>query len=280
MMEHHLILEPGRKKSHYWRDLWHFRELFFFLTWRDVAVRYKQTLLGVGWAVIQPLITMLIFTVIFGRIAKLEEQTSVPYGILVLTGVLPWQLFTTILNNGSTSLVASARLFTKVYFPRLLIPFSVVGVALLDFAISIGLFLAICAGYAVMQDSPILFSPRLLLLPFLVLFTCASAMAVALWFATLNVRFRDFRIIMPFVVQFGVFITPVGYSSKLMENYPLLTWLNPMAQVIDGFRWALLGAETTLTLPKMLVSILLVGILLWGAIRYFRSVEDRLADVV
>lgn len=275
-----LVIEPGQKKNRYWRDLWDYRELFFFLTWRDVAVRYKQTLLGVGWAVFQPLISMVILTIVFGTIARLDQQTTVPYSFLVLTGVLPWQLFTSVLNAASNSFVASSRLFTKVYFPRLLIPMSVVGVSLVDFLISFGLLLVIALFYMIFSEPVLFVSPRLLLLPVLVVFASLTALSVAIWFATLNVKYRDFRIIMPFVVQFGVFLTPVGYSSSVMERFPWLLILNPMAQVIDGFRWALLGQETSLTPFKILVSFCMVGLILWSGILYFRKVEDRLADIV
>lgn len=280
MSANHLVIEPGQKKVRYWRDLWEYRELFFFLTWRDVAVRYKQTVLGIGWAVLQPLISMIILTVVFGTIARLDQQTSVPYSFLVLTGVLPWLLFTTILNSASNSFVASARLFTKVYFPRLIIPLSVVGVALLDFIISFGLLLIIALGYWVFAEPVLVISPKLLLLPLFVLFAVLTSLSIALWFATLNVKYRDFRIIMPFIVQFGVFLTPVGYSSTIAERFPLLMILNPMAQVIDGFRWALLGQETTLSLFKISVSFIMVLLILISGVVYFRRVEDRLADIV
>ncbi|MGF1571616.1 MAG: ABC transporter permease [Sumerlaeia bacterium] len=280
MTSNPLVIEPGQKKTRYWWDLWEYRELFFFLTWRDVAVRYKQTLLGIGWAVFQPLISMIILTVVFGSIARLDDQTNVPYAFLVLTGILPWQLFTTILNAASNSLVASSRLFTKVYFPRLLIPISVVGVALVDFLISFALLLIMALGYLVFADGVLLISPRLLLLPVPIVFACITALSIAIWFATLNVKYRDFRIIMPFVVQFGVFLTPVGYSSSVVERFPLLLILNPMAQIIDGFRWVLLGQESNLDPYKLTVSFCMVGLILWSGILYFRRVEDRLADVV
>lgn len=277
---HQIILESGQKNRRYWKDIWRYRELFYFLAWRDIAVRYKQTFLGVAWALVQPLASMLVLTFVFGYLAGMNSNSSVPYPLLVLTGVLPWQFFVSILNASSQSLVSSSRLFTKVYFPRLIIPFSVTGVALVDFLISVFLLICFVSGFVFFTDYIFDIRWQLFFLPVFLLLAALTALSLGIWFATLNVKYRDFRIIIPFIVQFGVFITPVGYSSQAAERFPLLTILNPMAQVIDGFRWTILGEETSLSFLRILISLTMVLLILWSGISYFRRVENRMADVI
>jgi len=269
-----LIIEPGRGLKHYWRDLWAYRELFYFLAWRDIAVRYKQTVIGVAWSLIRPFLTMVVFTVVFGKLAKLPSGNA-PYPILVFAAMLPWQFFSNALNASSESLVGSANMISKVYFPRLAIPTSSVIVSFVDFLLSFAILLVLMVWY---QFIP---SWRMVTLPFLTLLAFGAAMGVGLWFASLNVKYRDFRFIVPFVVQFGVYLSPVGFSSSIIPpKWRLLYSLNPMVGVIDSFRWAIIGGESNLYLPGFLLSIGLVMVLLSSGIWYFRKTERTFADVI
>jgi lipopolysaccharide transport system permease protein len=269
-----IVIEAGRTERQYWRDLWRYRELFYFMAWRDILVRYKQTSLGVAWAIIQPLLVMLIFTVVFGRIAKLPSG-GVPYPILVLSALLPWQFFSQALGNASTSLIVGANLVSKIYFPRLVIPTSAVITSFLDFAIS-GVFLAIMmAWYRFTPDW------RVVTVPFFCLLAFGAAMGMGLWFAALNVKYRDFRYVVPFVLQVGLYISPVGFSSEVIpERWRLLYSLNPMVGVIDGFRWSLLGEPTEVYLPGLAISVVSITILLASALWFFRRTERTFADVI
>lgn len=268
------IIEPGRGLKHYWRDLWKYRELFYFLAWRDISVRYKQTVIGVAWSVIRPVLTMIVFTIIFGKIAKLPSN-GVPYPILVFAAMLPWQFFANALSESSNSLISNAQMISKVYFPRLAIPASSVIVSFVDFLISFGILLLLMVWY---QFWP---NVRMLALPLLTLLAFGAAMGAGLWFASLNVKYRDFRYIVPFVVQFGVYVSPVGFSSDLVpEKWRLLYSLNPMVGVIDGFRWAILGGDAQIYLPGFLLSIALVILLCASGIWYFRKTERTFADVI
>ena len=268
-----LIIEAGRAEAHYWRDLWRYRDLFYFLAWRDLLVRYKQTVFGVLWAVLRPLLTMAIFVVIFGRVAGLPSD-GVPYALLVLGGMLPWQFFATALADSSSSLVANANLITKIYFPRIILPASSVIVALVDFAITLGLMVVVMAWYRYLP--PV----RIVLLPVFVLLALVSALGPGLIATALNVKYRDFRYIIPFVVQVGFYLSPVGFSSSLVpEQWRLLYSLNPMVGVIDGFRWAILGAGH-LYWPGLLLSIGLTLLLLASGFWYFRKTERTFADVI
>ena len=268
-----LVLEAGQGLSHYWRDLWAYRELFFFLAWRDVAVRYKQTVIGVAWAIIRPVLTMIIFTIIFGRIAELPAE-GVPYPILVYAALLPWQLFANALSESSNSLISNAQMISKVYFPRLAIPFSSVVVSFIDFAIAFVILVALMLGY---QFAP---TWKVIVLPLFILLACAAALGAGLWMAALNVKYRDFRYIVPFIVQFGLYVSPVGFSSSVVPaEWRLLYALNPMVGVIDGFRWAVLG-NTALYWPGFLLSTGLVLGLLVSGLWYFRQTERTFADVI
>lgn len=269
-----LIIEAGRTERQYWRDLWRYRELFYFLAWRDILVRYKQTAIGIGWALIRPFLTMIVFTVVFGRIAKLPSE-GVPYPILVFSAMLPWQFFANALSESSNSLIANANLLSKVYFPRLIVPTSAVIVSFIDFLISGMILLGLMAWYNFVPNW------QILTLPFFILIAFAAAMGAGLWLAALNVQYRDFRYVVPFIVQFGLYISPVGFSSKIVpEQWRLWYSLNPMVGVIDGFRWAILGQETRLFTNGFVISLGLVLLLLITGISYFRKMERTFADVI
>jgi lipopolysaccharide transport system permease protein len=269
-----LVIEAGRTERHYWRDLWRYRELFFFLAWRDILVRYKQTVIGIVWALGRPLLTMLVFTLVFSKLAKLPSG-GVPYPILVFAALLPWQFFASAFSGAGDSLISNAGMISKVYFPRLVIPASAVIVSFADFLISGIILVGLMVWYG--------FAPnlRMLSLPIFMFVAFAAAMGAGLWIAALNVKYRDFRIIVPFVVQFGLYISPVGFSSSIVpEQWRLLYSLNPMVGVIDGFRWAILGGDTRLYMPGFLLSLVLVLAMLVTGIYYFRKTEKTFADVI
>lgn len=269
-----LILSAGRAQRQYWQDLWRYRELFYFLAWRDLLVRYKQTAIGITWALIRPFLTMVVFTVVFGHIAKLPSE-GVPYPILVFAGMLPWQFFANALSECSNSLLSNANLISKVYFPRLVVPTSAVIVSLVDFFISGVIMIGLMVAYN--------FTPswRIITLPFFIGIAFAAAMGAGLLLATLNVKYRDFRYVVPFILQFGLYISPVGFSSEVVpQEWRWLYSLNPMVGVIDGFRWAILGGDAQLYMPGFLLSVGFVFLLLWFGIRYFRAYERTFADVI
>lgn len=269
-----LVIEAGRSERQYWRDLWRYRELFYFLAWRDILVRYKQTAIGIAWALIRPFLTMVVFTVVFGNIAKLPSG-GVPYPILVFAAMLPWQFFANSLSECSNSLITNANLISKVYFPRLIVPTSAVIVSFVDFMISGMILLGLMAWYNFVP------SWRILTLPVFILIAFAAAIGAGLWFAALNVEYRDFRYVVPFIVQFGLYISPVGFSSSVVPpQWRLLYSLNPMVSVIDGFRWAILGGESKLDLPGFTLSLGIVTFLLVTGIWYFRKMERTFADVI
>jgi lipopolysaccharide transport system permease protein len=270
-----IVLEQGRTERNYWADLWHYRELFAILAWRDVSVRYKQTVVGILWAVLRPLLTMVVFTVIFGNLAKLPSDGATPYPVLVFAGMLPWFLFSSILSDASTSLVSNANLISKVYFPRLIVPTSAAVVALVDFAVNLLILFGIMAWFGFMPGWQILFLPAFILLAVL------ASLGPALFITALNVKYRDFRYIIPFIVQFGLYVSPVGFSSAVVpDTWRLLYSLNPVVGVIDGFRWCLLGGESRLYLPGFLASLVVVVLFLWLGIRYFRKTEKTFADLI
>lgn len=269
-----IIIEPGRSEKNYWQDLWRYRELFYFLAWRDILVRYKQTVIGIAWAVIRPLMTMIVFTIIFGKIAQMPSG-GVPYPILVFAAMLPWQFFSSSLSECSNSLISNANLLTKVYFPRLVVPTSSVIVCFVDFLISGVILVALMLWY---QYVPTI---RILTLPLFTLIAFFAAMGGGVFLAALNVEYRDFRYVVPFIVQFGLYISPVGFSSNVVpEQWRLLYSLNPMVGVIDGFRWAILGDSATIYWQGFLLSNTLVLLMLWFGISYFRRTERRFADVI
>jgi lipopolysaccharide transport system permease protein len=269
-----LIIEAGRMESQYWKDLWRYRELFYFLAWRDILVRYKQTAIGIAWALIRPFLTMVVFTVVFGKLAKLPSE-GVPYPILVFAAMLPWQFFANSLSECSNSLLGNANLISKVYFPRLIVPTSAVVVSFVDFLVSGMILLGLMAWYDFVPNW------RILTLPFFILIAFAASMGAGLWLASLNVKYRDFRYIVPFLVQFGLYISPVGFSSSIVpEQWRLLYSLNPMVGVIDGFRWAILRGESHLYWPGFTLSVALVILMFASGIWYFRKTERTFADVI
>ncbi|MDH4127787.1 MAG: ABC transporter permease [Spirochaetota bacterium] len=269
-----ITLEAGRTERHYWKDLWKYRELFYFLAWRDIIVRYKQTVIGALWAILRPFLTMVIFTVIFGKLAKLPSE-GIPYAILVFAGLLPWQLFSNSLSESSNSLLASAGMISKVYFPRLIIPSSTIAVSLVDFLISFVILIGLMMWYQFMP------SWKIFTLPLFILLALGASLGVGLWFSSLSVKYRDFRFIVPFVVQLGLFISPVGFSSSIIpEQWKLIYSINPMVGVVDGFRWAILGNDVSLYWPGFILSVALVLLLLISGIWYFRKTEKTFADII
>jgi lipopolysaccharide transport system permease protein len=270
-----LVLEAGGSERNYWNDLWEYRELFSILAWRDVAIRYKQTVIGITWAVVRPLLTMLIFTVIFGRVARLPSPGGVPYPIMVFAGMLPWLLFSTILSDASNSLVSNTNLISKVYFPRLIVPCASSVAALVEFGIALILFFAMMLWFRFLPDFRILFLPLFIVLAVL------SSLGPALYITALNVRYRDFRFIIPFVVQFGMYVSPVGFSSAVIPpKWRLLYRLNPVVGVIDGFRWCLLRGQSDLYLPGLYLNLLVIALFLWLGVSYFRKTERTFADLI
>ena len=269
-----IIIKPGMGAAHYWRDIWRYRELFFFFAWRDILVRYKQTVIGIAWSVLRPLLTMLVFTVVFGRLANLPSH-GVPYPVMVFVAMLPWQFFANSLTESSNSLINSANLLTKVYFPRLIVPAGAVVVGVVDFLISCVLLGGIMVWYRFIPDVKILLLPAFLLMALL------TSLGAGLCLSALNVKYRDFRYVVPFLVQFGLYISPVGFSSSIVpEQWRFLYFLNPMVGVIEGFRWAILGGQFSVNWPGFLLSCLLVIAVLLSGIWYFRRMEGSFADVV
>ena len=274
MNNHELIIEAGRTERHYWKDIWRYRELFYFLAWRDVLVRYKQTVIGIAWAVIRPFLTMIVFTIVFGKLAKLPSGGA-PYPIMVFAAMLPWQFFATSFTEAGNSLIANANMISKVYFPRLVMPTSAVIVSFVDFLISFVILICLMLWYGFIPEL------RILTLPLFILIAFAASLSAGLWIAALNVRYRDFRYIIPFIVQFGLYISPVGFTSSIVpDKWRLLYSLNPMVGVIDGFRWAILGGEYNIYWPGFFLSLTLVTIILVSGIVYFRKTEKTFADVI
>lgn len=267
-------IEAGKAERHYWMDLWRYRELFYILAWRDIAVQYKQTIIGVLWAVIRPLLAMLVFVIVFGKIAKLPSE-GVPYPIYVFAAMLPWTFFSTAFSNASNSLIGNSNLISKVYFPRMIIPSATVIVAVVDFLISFVILLGLMFWYQYLPDWHILTLPFFLLLGFL------AALGLGLYVAALNVKYRDFRFVVPFIVQLGLYISPVGFSTTIVpEKYQLLYYFNPMVGVIDGFRWAISGGKTAFNLTELSVSIGVITFMCIIGIIHFRKTEKVFADVI
>lgn len=269
-----LLIKPNLPSHHYWHDVWIYRELFWFLVWRDILVRYKQTVIGVVWSVIRPLATMLAFTVVFGLLAKLPSE-GVPYPLLVFVAMLPWNFCANALSESSGSLIGNANLLTKVYFPRIIIPVSSIIVSLIDFFISLIIMAGIMLWYGYLPDWRIVTLPLFMLLAFL------PVAGAGLWFSALNVKYRDFRYLVPFLLQFGLYVSPVGFTSSIVpEKWRLLYAMNPMVGVIDGFRWALLSGATNLNWPGIAISSALSLSLLLTGLWFFRKTERILADVI
>ncbi|HZP99715.1 MAG TPA: ABC transporter permease [Reyranella sp.] len=271
----HLVLEAGRADQRYWTDLWRYRELYFILAWRDVAVRYKQTVIGAAWAFIRPFLTMVVFTVLFGHLAKLAHDSAVPYAIVVFAGLLPWTLFSSVLSDVSNSVIANSHLISKVYFPRLIVPLATVVVALIDFAVTLVILAGLMLFYGFLPGW------QILLLPIFVLLALLASLGPALWAASLIVKYRDFRFIIPFALQFGLYVSPVGFSSSVVpEQWRSLYSLNPVVGIIDGFRWSIIGGASPIYWPGFLVSLGVMAFFLWLGIRTFRRTERGFADLV
>jgi homopolymeric O-antigen transport system permease protein len=269
-----IIIEAGHRRWNYWRDLWRYRELFQVLAWRDIAVRYKQTAIGVAWAVVRPFLTMIIFTIVFGRIAKLPSEGNAPYALMVFAGMLPWTFFSTALSDASNSLINNANLVSKVYFPRMIVPTATIAVAFVDFLISFVIFILLMGWFAYLPPW------RIVLLPAFVVLAFFASMGPALWITALNVKYRDFRYIIPFIVQFGLYLSPVGFSSSVVPGrWRLLYSLNPIVGVIDGFRWCLLDGSP-LYWPSLALSLGVTGIFVWWGVRQFHAMEATFADII
>lgn len=270
-----VIIEAGRTEGQYWRDLWRYRELFYVLAWRDIAVRYRQTAIGVLWALLQPFLTSIILMVIFYKVARVPSLPGVPDFLIVFSANMPWQFFANSLGSASQSVVGNAHLISKVYFPRLIIPAGAVITALADFLISFVLLLMMMAWFHFWPNW------RMLLLPGLVLMAFLTALGPGFLMTALSVKYRDFRHVIPFIIQVGFLISPVGYlTTKVPEQWRLLYSLNPMVGVIDGFRWAILDGKTDVYLPGLFLSLMMTGILLGIGICYFRRMERSFADVI
>ena len=272
-----LIIEAGRAERQYWRDLWRYRELFYFLAWRDILVRYKQTAIGVAWALIRPLLTMLVFTVIYSKVAGLPSG-GIPYALLVFSALLPWQFFATSLSEASNSLIGNANLISKVYFPRLIVPASAVITSLVDYLISFVILLGLMAWYRFLPGW------QFLTLPLWTAWAFVAALGPGLYITALNVKYRDFRYVIPFIVQFGLYVSPVGFSSEVLcskLHVPRALYsLNPIVGVIDGFRWAIGKGSEPLYWPGLAVSGLVTAFFLWLGVWYFRKMERTFADVI
>jgi lipopolysaccharide transport system permease protein len=270
-----LVLEPGRADRQYWHDLWRYRELFQVLAARDVSVRYKQTVIGVAWALIRPFASMVVLTIIFGKLAKLPSEGGAPYGLMVFAGMLPWTFFSTALTDASNSLISNANLISKVYFPRLIVPTAAVVTAFVDFLISFIILIGLMFWYEFVP------SWHVLLLPVFIVIAFVASLGPGLWITALNVKYRDFRYVIPFVVQFGLYVSPVGFSSSVVpDQWRLFYSINPMVGVIDGFRWCILGGSIQLDWPGFLISVVVTLLLLWLGVRQFRKMENSFADLI
>lgn len=268
------LIYANMPDRHYWADIWRFRDLLFMLAWRDVLVRYKQTVFGVAWAVVRPFITMVVFTIIFGRLANLPSH-DVPYPLLVFSGMLAWQFFATTFADASNSLVGNANMISKVYFPRMIVPIGSLLVGLVDFALTVVLFLGLAVWYGYALDWRVIFFPLFVALLLLFVFACS------LWVSAMNVAYRDFRFIVPFVTQLGTYVSPVGFSSSIVpERWRLIYALNPMVGIIDGFRWCLLRGSTALDWQALGIAVAVIAALLVPGLRFFRRLERRFVDVI
>jgi lipopolysaccharide transport system permease protein len=274
-MTENVVIEAGQTERHYWRDLWTYRELFYILSWRDIKVRYKQTVIGASWAVIRPLLTMIIFTVLFNIVGKVPPGVKAPYALMVYAGLLPWTFFATALSESSNSLITNSNLISKVYFPRMIVPTASVITSLVDFVISFVLIFALYAYYKYLPDWHIFIMPFFLILAFI------SSIGVGLFVTALNVKYRDFRYIVPFIVQFGMYVSPVVINTSLVPErwkYPFA--LNPMVGVIDGFRWCLLRGSQELRWDLIAISSSVSFFFLWLGVRQFRNMEKSFADII
>lgn len=274
-LEQQVVIEPGVAARNYWRDMWRCRELLAILIWRDLAVRYKQTVFGLAWALIKPLATVAVFTFVFSRVAKLPSSGASPYALMVYAGMLPWTLISAVLGQASSSVLSNANVIGKVYFPRLIVPLAALGVPISDALIALAIMVPMMAWFGFFPDL------RVALLPVFFALAIAVCLGPSIWLAAVNVRYRDFQYVIGFVLQFGMYISPVGYSSSAVpERWRLLYSLNPAVGVIDGFRWCLLRGDPPLYLPGVLASIAISALALWAGIAYFRRAERSFVDMI
>jgi lipopolysaccharide transport system permease protein len=273
--KYHLILEPGRSEKNYWADLWRYKELFYILSWRDIKVRYKQTVIGVIWAFLRPFLTMIVFTIVFEKVAGMKSDGNAPYSIMVFAGLLPWQFFSLAFSSASESLITNSALLTKVYFPRLIIPISAIITSFIDFLVAFVILIMMMIYNSYIPSWNILFLPVFIAMVFL------QSFGLGLFLAALNVKFRDFKYVIPFIVQIGLYISPVGYSSSLISTkWKLFYYLNPMVSVIDGFRWCIIKDIPNPFNVYFLISFsLTIFILLFGFYK-FRKMEKNFADLI
>ena len=270
-----LVLEAGRADRQYWHDLWRYRELFFILAWRDVAVRYKQTVVGFAWAFVRPFMTMVVFTVVFGHIARLSSGDVTPYAVMVYGGLLPWTLFSSVFGDASNSVMGNANLISKVYFPRMIVPLSTIIVALIDFAVSLTILVGLMIWYRFLPGW------QIVLLPVFVVLALLASIGPALWASAIVVKYRDFRFVVPFLLQFGLYASPVGFSSAIVPSeWRFLYSINPMVGIIDGFRWCIVGGESPIYMPGFILSLGVIAALLWVGIAAFRRIERGFADLI
>ena len=270
-----LVIEAEKSKSTYWKELWDYRELILFLTWRDLLVRYKQTVVGFLWHFLKPLMMLITLTLVFGRLAHLDTGKSYPYVLLVMTGLLPWQFFSMTLSDCSESLVVNYQLITKIYFPRIILPMSALFVTFIDFLIAMALLGGLLCYYQYVPSQHIIFLPLFVVLLLLLSF------GLGVWSAAVNVRYRDCRQLVPFAIQFGLYLSPVGFSSSIIpEKWRLLYHMNPIAGIINGFRWSIIGGEEELYTMGLVLSITIVGVILYSGLIYYRHVEKYFADII
>lgn len=271
-----IIIEAGKSSKNYIKDLWRFRELFIILSWRDIKVRYKQTFIGILWVLLRPLLTMLIFTFVFGKIAGLKSEGTAPYSIMVFAGLLPWQFFSTAFSTASESLISNSNLLTKVYFPRLIVPVSSVITSFIDFAISFIILIFLMWYYNFIPTLQIFY------LPIFIFLTFVQSFSFGLYLSALNVKYRDFRYVIPFIIQIGMYISPVGFSSNIIpEKYKIIYNLNPMVSIIDGFRWSIIGKNVSNPFNLNLITSLIVTLVFFVySIYVFRKMEKTFADII
>jgi lipopolysaccharide transport system permease protein len=275
LKQDNLRLEPGSFARYFWRDLWNYRELFFVLAWRDVSVRYKQTMIGLVWAFLRPFLTMVVFTVIFGKLMGLPTEADAPYALLVFAGLLPWSLFSTSLADAGNSLVGNSNLISKVYFPRVIIPAAAIVTSLVDFVVSLFVLLGLMVWYSYFPGW------QAFLLPVFTIMTALAALGAGLYLSSMTAKYRDFRYIIPFALQLGLYVSPVGFSSNIVpEAWRPLFSLNPLVGIIDGFRWCILRGQDGFNWQSVVISAAVVALILWVGIRTFRSSESTFADVI
>jgi lipopolysaccharide transport system permease protein len=270
-----LIIKPGSLANRFWRDLWSYRELFFVLAWRDVSVRYKQTIIGLLWAILRPFLTMVVFTVIFGKLAGFPSEAGAPYALLVFAGLLPWSLFATSLADAGNSLIGNSNLISKVYFPRLIIPAAAIVTSLVDFLVSFVILICLMVWYMYVPGW------QILLLPLFTMMAALAAFGPGLYLSSMAAKYRDFRYIIPFTLQLGLYVSPVGFSANIVpERWRIIFSLNPLVGIIDGFRWCILGGQNEFNWQSILISAGVIALLLWFGFQQFRSNESTFADVI